>query len=216
MDAGTTWVDTSQTAGGIALRVFVLLAILAFSGLMALGVREALGRMRAGSGGAARRAMGRPAPPPWATGEWACGRCRSFNRQAQVRCTRCGAQRRQVEMTFAPPEPEADVIPEEIAAGPGALVVLEHDPAAHTRALAGHWTLRVNGVTAGSASTRDGALALLRALGGTERVMFDPKGLGLAPYPLGAVIAAFEGRKLPITSPCPEAGERRSAATRPR
>jgi len=69
----------------------------------------------------------------------------------------------------------------------------------------------VNGVSTGSAASRDGALALLRALRDTEVAVFDPKGEGYAPYGLAALIAAFEGARLPFAGPCPEAGSRRPA-----
>jgi hypothetical protein len=210
-----TWIDTSHTPEAVALRVIVFIGILAVSGVVAVAVRDALGRARRDAGTVARGAMGRPMRPEWATGEWACGRCRTVNGARRDRCQRCRAPRLQVEMAFTADAREPDVIPIEVPAGPDALVMLEHRAEAHRADLAGHWRLRVNGVVAGSAASRDGALALLRALRGTETVLFDPKGLGYAPYPLASLIAAFEGPRLPFSGPCPEAGERR-VATPPR
>jgi hypothetical protein len=60
-------------------------------------------------------------------------------------------------------------------------------------------------VIVGSAARRDGALALLRAVEGARAVLFDANGMGYAPYPLPALLAAFEGPRLPITGACPEA-----------
>jgi hypothetical protein len=210
-----TWVDTSQTPEGAAMRAVAFLAMLAVSALAALAARDALGRARAESGGVVRRLIGHPAPPEWATGEWACVRCRSVNAEGWDRCHGCRAPRTDGELVLAPPPVEPDIIPDEIAAD-GALVVLEHDAAAHRRNLGGHWRLRVNNVIAGSAARRDGALALLRALRGADTVMFDPKGTGYARYPLEALITAFEAPRLPFSGPCPEAGGRRPAATPPR
>jgi len=50
------------------------------------------------------------------------------------------------------------------------------------------------------------ALALLRAVEGTEAVLFDPNGSGHSLYSLPGLIAAFEGPKLPLSAPCPEKG----------
>lgn len=214
--APETWVDTSGTPEGMAVRVVVLLGILAVSAVVALAVRDALGRAGRDAGKFTRGVIGRPLPPEWAAAEWACGRCRTVNGAHRESCQRCRAPRAQVELAFQPAAREPDVIPAEVSAGPGASVMLEHRAEAHRADLAGHWRLRVNGVVAGSAATRDGALALLRALRGTETVLFDPKGMGYAPYPLPALIAAFEGPRLPFSGPCPEAGERRPAPTPPR
>ena len=101
------------------------------------------------------------------------------------------------------PDAVADIVPTAIPAS-GALVLLEHNPAAHEDALAGHWRLRVNGVVSGSAARRDGALDLLRALEGAETVYYDPNGNGVGPYPVAALIGAFEAPTLPVAGPCPE------------
>jgi hypothetical protein len=82
--------------------------------------------------------------------------------------------------------------------------MLEHDAAAHLRNLNGHWLLKVNGVTTGSAATRDGACRLLCALLDTPVVMADPKGEGYAAYPTDVLAAAFAGPQLPYAGPCPE------------
>lgn len=84
-------------------------------------------------------------------------------------------------------------------------MTLEHDARAHTDGLSRHWRLRVDGVIVGSAARRDGALALLRAVDGADVVRYDLRGTGVAEYPLPALIAAFEGPKLPVAGPCPEA-----------
>jgi hypothetical protein len=151
-----------------------------------------------------RTAIGHPEGPEWATGEWPCARCRSVNLAAASRCAKCRGRREEVELRFAPPGREPDVIPAEIRAGPGSLVLLEHDAAAHRRSLNGHWLMRVNGVVVGSAATRDGALQLLRALRDVPVVMADPKGEGYAAYPTELLAAAFAGPQLPYTGPCPE------------
>lgn len=210
-----TWIDASQTPEGMTLRAFAFLLILAISGIAALAARDLLGRARSDATRAARAAVAGPPAPEWASRGWACGRCRSVTSHGRDRCQRCGAPRREIELQFPPPEPVPDIIPAEIVAGPGSLVMLEHNAAAHGQALAGHWRLRVNGVVAGSAATRDGALALLRAVRGVDTVVFNPRGMGYAPYPLAALVAAFEGPRLPFADPCPEAADA-SAPTPPR
>jgi hypothetical protein len=109
-----------------------------------------------------------------------------------------------VELHLEAPAREPDVIPKEVRPGPGSLVMLEHDAAAHARNLNGHWLLKVNGVTAGSAATRTGAAHLLGALRDTPLVMADPKGEGYAYHPTEALAAAFAGGHLPYAGPCPE------------
>ena len=111
-------------------------------------------------------------------------------------------------MEFAAVDADPDIIPNEIQAGLGSAVTLEHNDAAHAQGMTAHWRLRVNSVVVGTAATRDGALQLLRAVRGADVVLFDPKGMGYAPYPLPALINAFEGAKLPYAGPCPEAGSR--------
>jgi len=213
VDTGGTWIDSSAEATVARFVVFVLLV--GGGALAGWTLVDLVRRNRSRAGRAARGALGRPEPAPWAGGDWACGRCKSVNRPRARSCARCHGERATVEMRFPGVAGEPDVIPGEVHGGPGSIVMLVHDDAAHTRGLAGHWTLRVNGVSTGSAATRDGALALLRALRDTEVVVFDPKGDGYAPYALAALIAAFEGPKLPFAGPCPEGGVRRAAGPGP-
>ena len=159
-----------------------------------------------GPGRIMRRFAGRTPAPTWATGEWACGACHTVNRASLVACERCRAPRGATQMTFAAIPTEPDIIPATIPVGAGSTVSLEHNPAAHLEGLNGHWRLRVNSVIVGSAARRDGALALLRAVDGAPAVVFDPDGAGYAHYALPALIAAFEGPKLPLAAPCPEKG----------
>jgi hypothetical protein len=205
-ESPSTWIPTDATVESATLRVVVFLLIMGLSFLLAVA---ATGALRAGAtraGPATRRALGRPAPPdPWASGEWACGRCRSVNRPSATTCEGCRAPRASVEIQAAPPVPAPDVIPAGIPAGAAATVTLEHNASAHEDALVGHWRLRVDGVVVGSAAHRDGALALLRAVHGADAVMFDPRGDGYAPYALPSLIAAFEAPRLPVRTPCPEA-----------
>lgn len=203
----STWVPVDADTASTATRALVFLLVLALAFLAAVafrgGVRAALRRADA----ATRRLFGRPRPPsPWATGEWACGRCKTLNRGSSRACERCRSPRAEADMRFAPVPTEPDIVPASIPAGVGAVVTLEHNAAAHTQGLNGHWRLRVNSVIVGSAARRDGALALLRAVEGADAVLFDPKGDGYAAYPLPALIAAFEAPRLPIRAPCPEAG----------
>jgi hypothetical protein len=192
--------DSASVIGRVIL--LTLIMSLAF-----FAARATLGAFSSGRWGvAARRLFGHRRPPPWDTGEWACGRCRSVNRAASVRCERCRAPRAATQITFAGLPTEPDVLPTSIPAGAGAMVTLEHNEAAHRDALNGHWRLRVNGVMVGSAARRDGALALLRAVEGADAVLFDPNGSGYARYALPALIAAFEQSRLPISEPCPEKG----------
>jgi hypothetical protein len=107
-------------------------------------------------------------------------------------------------MHAEPRSGEADIVPAQIEAPDGSVIVLEHNAAAHADGLVGHWRLRVNGAILGTAARRDGALALLRAVQGTDAVLFDPNGAGYAPYSRSALIAAFEAPRLPISAPCPE------------
>ncbi len=172
-------------------------------GLVAWGVWQLAARIRRGAGPATRTLIGRPEPPPWVQDRWACGRCRSINPRYADRCQRCRAPRAGVEIPVPPPATEPDIIPAAIRAA-GALVLLEHNAAAHDAGLAGHWRLHVNGVIAGSAARRDGALDLLKALEGAETVYYDPKGNGVGPYPVATLISAFEAPALPLAGPCPE------------
>jgi hypothetical protein len=199
---GVEWIATGPDAAGLRLVVFVLLV--GAGALTAWTVVDIIRRNRARAVKKARDALGVEDRPAWAQGDWACGRCRSVNRPSARRCARCRGERPVVELRFDPPAREPDVIPAEIRPGPGALVMLEHDAAAHARNLNGHWLLRVNGVIAGSAATRDGALQLLCALRDAPSVMADTKGEGYAGYPTDLLAAAFAGPQLPYAGPCPE------------
>jgi hypothetical protein len=190
--------DTASVVG----RTIVFLLVLALSFVAAFGFWNAL--RGSWPGALVRRVMGRPPMKPWATGEWACGRCHTVNRGSQLACQRCRAPRESVQMSFAGIPTEPDVIPSSVPAGAGATVTLEHNESAHLDGLNGHWRLRVNSVIVGSAARRDGALALLHAVEGADAVLFDRTGSGYAPYSLGALIAAFEQPRLPINGPCPE------------
>ena len=199
-----TWITTDATGDGMTVRAVVFLLILVASGITAWGVREAMRASVRRAGGATRQAFarggdGRP---------WACARCRSLTPDSRDRCSKCGADRATSQLAFAPVETEPDVLPEAIPVTADALVFLEHDAAAHEDGLNGHWRLRVNGVVVGVAARRDGALHLLRAVQGGSVVMFDPHGNGVAPYPLEALIHAFDGPRLPLGVPCPEAARR--------
>lgn len=201
------WVPVdAETASTITRAiVYVLTLLLAF--LAALAFRGAVRNALRRTDTAARRLFRRPEPPtPWATGEWACSRCRSVNRGSSRACERCRSPRAEADMALSPVATAPDILPVSVPVGAGSVVTLEHNALAHADGLNGHWRLRVNSVIVGSAARRDGALALLRAVEGVDTVLFDPKGDGYAPYPLAAVIAAFERPRLPIRAPCPEAG----------
>ena len=103
-----------------------------------------------------------------------------------------------------PVEPRPDWIPDRITADTGAIVALIHDPGAHVDPGEAHWRLTIGGRMAGSAASRDGALALLRALDGPRNVALDVRGTGPSTYRLSDVIDRFEGPKFPLNVPCPE------------
>ena len=196
---------TDDTPEAIAGRALVFVVIMACAYLLAVAAWGGLGRAARNADRATRRLFGRPVlPQDWDRGTWACGRCRSINRPRSVACERCQAPRAEVEIPVVPVPTAPDVVPAEIAVPDGSAVTLEHNAAAHADGLNGHWRLRVNGVILGSAARRDGALALLRAVRGSEVVLFDPKGAGYATYGRAALIAAFEARSLPLRAPCPE------------
>ena len=199
-----TWIPLGGDGGSVATRAIVFIMLMAIAGSAAVWFMHALRDGRLGA--MTRRLLGRPLPQPWATGEWACGQCHTANRASSQACARCRSPRAAVELAFADVPAEPDILPVSIPAGAGSTVVLEHNSAAHTDGLNGHWRLRVNGVIVGSAARRDGALAMLRAVEGADAVLFDPSGAGYAAYALRSVIAAFESPKLPINAPCPEAG----------
>jgi hypothetical protein len=97
-----------------------------------------------------------------------------------------------------------DWIPERIEVPAGTIVALVHDPAAHADPGEAHWQVRVAGVIAGSASRREGALALLRRITGSDAVLLDVHGTGAVAYRLADVIARFEAPRFPLDVPCPE------------
>lgn len=203
--SASTWLPVDDSLNSVATRAIVFVMLMGLSFLLAVALVALAKRLRRRADTAARELLGRPpVPSAWATGEWACGRCKTVNRAASRTCVRCRAPREQVAMSFAPVATEPDILPSSIPAGAGATVTLEHNEAAHLDGLNGHWRLRVNSVIVGSAARRDGALALLRAVEGANAVLFDPEGEGYRPYPLAAVVTAFEGRRLPIRTPCPE------------
>ena len=199
-----TWLPVDASPESTAVRAIALLVIIVAAWFMAKAAWGALARGREGAGPAARRAIGRPEPAPWATGEWACGRCRSFNHRSAVRCSSCRRLRAEAEVPLKAPETAADVLPAAITVRPGSVVLLEHRAAAHRDGLSGHWRLHVNGLVVGSAARRDGALALLRSVDGADSVHYDFRGTGAAILPIPALIAAFEAPRLPVPWPCPE------------
>ena len=205
-DSPPTWISTDPSTEGTIVRAVAFLAIMVLAFLLAVAFRGALRGGARQAGPATRRILGRPEPPaPWARGEWVCARCRSISRPASTRCDRCRTPRAVAEVLPPAAQGVPDIIPAEVPAAPPSVVMLEHNAAAHLEGLAGHWRLRVNNVIVGSAARRDGALALLRAVTGAETVLFDRRGDGYAPMALAALIAAFEGPRLPIRAPCPEA-----------
>jgi hypothetical protein len=204
MGDGATWISTGDDTASQMARALVFVMAMALSGLAALGFWNWI--RGGGVGRLTRRALGRPLRPTWDSGEWACGACHTVNRASNIVCEPCRGPRGATQMSFAGIPTEPDIIPATVPAGVGASVTLEHNPAAHADGLNGHWRLRVNSVVVGSAARRDGALALLRAVEGAESVLFDPNGAGYSRYALPALIAAFEGPRLPLAAPCPERG----------
>jgi hypothetical protein len=142
--------------------------------------------------------------PDWAPGIWHCAACLSTNSPTATRCQRCRTPRAVLE--HAPVEPRPDWIPETVPVKPGATVALVHDAAAHADPSLAHWRLTVGTQLVGSAASRVGALALLRALDGAERIALDVRGTGQAEYRLIDVIARFEAPAFPLAVGCPERG----------
>jgi hypothetical protein len=142
--------------------------------------------------------------PEWAPGIWMCAHCRSTNDPVARTCAICRRPREDLARREA--VVAEDVIPDRIVVPEGRFVALFHDPAAHADVETGHWRLKVGGQTAGVAALRDGALALLRAVEGTDTIALDVRGTGLASYRLTDVIARFEAPGFPLDVPCPEAG----------
>jgi hypothetical protein len=142
--------------------------------------------------------------PDWDPGIWMCAHCRSSNTPTATRCATC---RRPREVLARPPdEVLPDLIPDHIVVPPQTAAALIHGPAAHTDPGAAHWSVRVAGQTVGVAARRDGALALLRAIEGTDTIALDVRGTGAADYRLADVIARFAAPGFPLDVPCPERG----------
>ena len=142
--------------------------------------------------------------PEWAPGIWICAHCRSSNTPTAARCTTC---RRPREVLARPPvEVLSDLIPDHVVVAPRTAAALIHDPAAHTDPGAAHWSLRVGGQTVGVAADRGGALALLRAIEGTDTISLDVRGTGASAYRLADAIARFAAAGFPLDVPCPERG----------
>jgi hypothetical protein len=142
--------------------------------------------------------------PEWAPGIWMCAHCRSSNHAVARTCATCRRPREDLPRT--PVEIRPDWIPERIEVPAGTIVALVHDPAAHADPGEAHWQVRVAGVIAGSASRREGALALLRRITGSDAVLLDVHGTGAVAYRLADVIARFEAPRFPLDVPCPERG----------
>ncbi|MEX1171169.1 MAG: hypothetical protein WEG56_01030 [Chloroflexota bacterium] len=173
--------------GGMALGAFVL-------SLVSGAVRRSRRRVN--------RARGADRPD-WAPGLWHCASCLSTNTPSASSCRSCRRPRR--DLDHQPAEVLADVIPELIAVAPGSMVALHHDARAHMDPGDPHWRVTVGGLTVGSAATRGGVSALLRALDGADIVLLDIRGDGTAPYRLADVIARFEAARFPLDVACPEA-----------
>lgn len=140
--------------------------------------------------------------PEWAPGIWHCAACLSTNPPTATRCGRCMAPRHVLE--HDPVEVRPDWIPDRVPVATGALIGLVHDASAHADPSLAHWRLMVGGQIAGSAARRDGALALLRALDGADRISLDVRGTGPADYRVADVIARFEAPAFPLDVACPE------------
>ena len=113
----------------------------------------------------------------WAPGIWHCAACLSTNAPSgDPLRTSCKTPRQVLE--HDPVEVRPEWIPGSVPVAPGALVALTHDPAAHPDPSLAHWRLTVGGQVVGSAARRDGALTLLRALDGVDRISVDVRGTG--------------------------------------
>lgn len=198
-----SWVPREGTPEAAVGRLLLALLVVGLGVVFAASVTRGAADYRRGLARSLRRAI-RPEPPPWVRTEWVCGACRSVNLARSRLCATCRRERAVVELTFTPEPTMPDQIPAAIAVPPGSRVTLEHNPAAHADGLTGHWRLRVNGVVVGSAARRDGALALLRVVGGADTIMFDPRETGFSTYRLIDLVAAFERPRLPLDVPCPE------------
>ena len=85
----------------------------------------------------------------------------------------------------------------------GGITTLIHDPAAHSDPGAAHWRVTVGGRTVGSAARRDGALALLRAIDGTDTVALDVRGTGTSLFRLSGRDRPVRGAAVPARRPVP-------------
>jgi hypothetical protein len=180
------------TAAGLGAGIVIGWAVLSFLGVIGgsagRGISHALGSDR----------------PEWTPGIWQCAQCRSTNVAAATRCAKCRHPRDELEHE---PEPERpDWIPDRIVVTAGGITTLIHDPAAHGDPGAAHWRVTVAGRTVGSTARRDGALALLRAIEGTDTIALDVRGTGTSLFRLSDAIARFEARPFPLDVPCPERG----------
>lgn len=198
-----SWVPRSDTAAAAVGRLLLALLVVGIDVVSAASVTRGAADYRRGLARALRRAI-RPEPPPWVRTEWVGGSCRSVNNPRARRCAPCRRERAGVVLTLTPWPTMPDEIPAEIAVQPGNRLTLEHNPAAHADGLTGHWRLGINGVVVGSPARRDGALALLRAIGDADTIMFDPRETGFATHRLVDLIAAFKRPRLPVDVPCPE------------
>ena len=142
--------------------------------------------------------------PDWAPGIWMCAHCRSSNTPTSDRCTTCRRPREVLERQ--PAETLPDLIPERIVVPPRTAVALIHGSAAHSDPGEPHWAIRVGGQTVGVAARRDGTLALLRAIEGTDTISLDVRGSGASAYRLAEVVARFAAPAFPLDVPCPERG----------
>lgn len=141
--------------------------------------------------------------PAWAPGIWLCAFCLSTNSPAASSCRSCKRPRQDLDRPQV--VVATDVLPERIPVRPGAIVTLHHEARAHADPDDPHWRVTVGGLTVGSAAKRDGVLALLRALDGTDVVFLDIRGDGTAPYRLSDVLERFDGPRFPLDVACPEA-----------
>jgi hypothetical protein len=184
-------IEQMAVVGGILLAGIVLgWAVFAVVGGASRATRRSISQAR----GADR--------PEWVPGIWQCALCLTTNREAATRCEKCHRPRQ--DLVHEPVEPRPDWIPDRIPADSGAIVTLVHDPRAHVDPGEAHWRLTIGGRMVGSAASRDGALALLRALDGPRVVALDVRGAGPSTYRLADVIERFEAPKFPLDVPCPE------------
>lgn len=184
-------IEQMAVVGGILLAGIVLgWAVFAVVGGASRATRRSISQAR----GADR--------PEWVPGIWQCAFCLTTNREAATRCEKCRRPRQ--DLVHEPVEPRPDWIPDRIPADSGAIVTLVHDPGAHADPGEAHWRLTIGGRMVGSAASRDGALALLRALDGPRVVALDVRGAGPSTYRLVDVIERFEASKFPLDVPCPE------------